>query len=294
MQRFKDTVTDRQGNVLVSATVAVYDDNDALAALFDDNGVTALTNPLSVNAQGEYGFCAANGRYRLVKSAPGYSTQTTTEVVLFDPEDQTITAGDVPYDGTDIYDADSIGSHVQLLESESKILAGTANQITVTLSGDETTLTLALVSPCNVSLLGTTSGTDATTGVVGEEVSANTLATALTTATQANTASLTLQPGEWIISGNIVCTITATTTINYYAGGLSIVSATLPTDEYRHVKWGNGAALGAAPAAAKANIVVPNRRLNISSPQTVYLVGIASFGVSTFTVDGYIRARRVR
>lgn len=87
MQAVFNVVQDRTGNAISGAFVYVYNSLNALATLYSDNGVTPLTNPTITNADGEYQFYAANGTYSIAISATGYTGQTITGVVLFDPTD---------------------------------------------------------------------------------------------------------------------------------------------------------------------------------------------------------------
>lgn len=91
MQRFFDVVQDRNGNCIPNALVYVYVGlSGTLATLYSDNGVTAAPNPVTTNADGEYGFYAANGTYSLTISAPGYSSDVRPGTVLFDPTDPVV------------------------------------------------------------------------------------------------------------------------------------------------------------------------------------------------------------
>jgi hypothetical protein len=85
MQNYFDVVQSRTGNAIAGALVYVYDANGALATLYSDNGVTTKANPLTTNADGEYDFFAADGRYSLNIQAVNFTPQAKSGVVLFDP-----------------------------------------------------------------------------------------------------------------------------------------------------------------------------------------------------------------
>lgn len=87
MQRYFEVVTDRRGNAISEAQVTVKDATGAAATIYSDNGVTEVDNPLTTNADGEYTFFAANGKYTIQVVAEGFATETITEVVLYDPAD---------------------------------------------------------------------------------------------------------------------------------------------------------------------------------------------------------------
>lgn len=91
MQRFFDVVQDRNGNCIPNALVYVYLElTGTLATLYSDDNGTVTPNPVTTNADGEYGFYAANGTYRLTISAPGYSSDVRPGTVLFDPTDPVV------------------------------------------------------------------------------------------------------------------------------------------------------------------------------------------------------------
>jgi hypothetical protein len=87
MERYSDQVRTRDGRGIRNATVTVRDSSGALATLYSDNGVTPLANPLTTGADGEYSFCAANGRYMVTTSAGGYTGDASEIGPLFDPAD---------------------------------------------------------------------------------------------------------------------------------------------------------------------------------------------------------------
>lgn len=86
MQRYSDSVTDRQGNAVAGASVTVRTAADTLAALYADDGA-ALVNPLTTDRNGGYAFRAANGEYSLTIAARQFDAVTRPGVQLFDPAD---------------------------------------------------------------------------------------------------------------------------------------------------------------------------------------------------------------
>lgn len=89
MERKSGEVKDPAGNAIAGASVYVLNAANALATIYADNGVTPLANPIVTGLDGEYGFYAANGRYSLSISAPGYPSDTVPGVVLYDRADDT-------------------------------------------------------------------------------------------------------------------------------------------------------------------------------------------------------------
>lgn len=85
MQRFFDAIQSQTGKAIPGAIITVYNSGGGLATIYSDNGVSVTGNPLVSNQDGEYAFYAANGTYTLVISASGFTTETRTGVLLFDP-----------------------------------------------------------------------------------------------------------------------------------------------------------------------------------------------------------------
>ena len=79
---------------LASASCAVYlTGTSTLASIYSDNGVTALTNPTTSSDTGRLQFYAADGRYDIVVTKPGFNSTTITDVLLEDPA----TSSDLQY-----------------------------------------------------------------------------------------------------------------------------------------------------------------------------------------------------
>lgn len=119
-------------------------------------------------------------------------------------------------------------------------------------------------------------------------------AISLTTTTPANVTSLTLQPGEWSLSGQVDFTLTGATSTLFQMGE-SVVSAALPTQP-------GGAGLGtdavttspviATVLTATLDLLNGPVRLSIPTTTIVYLVASASFSVGTVAAYGTLSARR--
>lgn len=84
MQSHKNAVQRKDGSVILGATVSIYDVGTSnLSTIYSDNGVTAKTNPIATDGDGEFAFWAADGVYDVTTT---YDSQTDTyELVLFDP-----------------------------------------------------------------------------------------------------------------------------------------------------------------------------------------------------------------
>lgn len=145
----------------------------------------------------------------------------------------------------------------------------------------------------DAQILGTTTNDNAPAGYVGEYVSATVAAgtVALTTATTANIASISLTPGDWDVSGVVVFTTAATTSVTQAIAGIATTSATLGADG----TYQRETSAAFVPGAIEwMDMAAPVVRLSLAAATTVYLVGQSTFTVSTQTAGGVIRARRVR
>jgi hypothetical protein len=87
VQKYQNSIQDVKGNAVAGASVAVYVYNTStLATIYSDNGVTPIPpGSLLSNSEGEFAFYAADGRYNIEIIAAGLISQTTYDVLLFDP-----------------------------------------------------------------------------------------------------------------------------------------------------------------------------------------------------------------
>lgn len=98
MQKYQDSVQDRNGNAVVGASVLVKTLAGATATIYSDNGVTAASNPLTTDSKGHFEFYAANGRYTLEISGAGLTaTHTVTDILLDDETTETAIAGNLVF-----------------------------------------------------------------------------------------------------------------------------------------------------------------------------------------------------
>lgn len=89
MQKYSDTVLDRNGNAIQGASVLVKTLEGAPATIYSSNGLAATANPITTDSLGRFSFYAVNGRYALEVSA-GLTLQTiVSDVLLEDPADPT-------------------------------------------------------------------------------------------------------------------------------------------------------------------------------------------------------------
>lgn len=87
MEKYQNSVTNSGGQSVARARVTVTTLAGAAATIYSDNGVTPTANPLTTNAQGEFSFYAANGRYTLTTTGAGIRPDTTSDIILYDRAD---------------------------------------------------------------------------------------------------------------------------------------------------------------------------------------------------------------
>lgn len=135
-------------------------------------------------------------------------------------------------------------------------------------------------------MVGVTNASNAPAGDIGELIQNSPGSTSVTTATVTNLGSIVLTPGDWDVSGYLI--VSPSVSITGFSGGVSTVSATLPTAGNivtASVTTGGFGQMGAA---------CPVQRQNITANTTVWAVGSATFSTGTCTITGYVYARRVR
>lgn len=146
-------------------------------------------------------------------------------------------------------------------------------------------------------LPATATNDNASAGAVGEYINSNipfASSVAITTGVAANVTSISLTAGDWDVWFVSAFDGGATTTVNYFAGSISVTSATmdLTSGRWSNITYGGTAA---TPFAAfNASFVVGPVRFSFASTTTVFAVARASFGTSTCSAYGHLQARRRR
>lgn len=159
-------------------------------------------------------------------------------------------------------------------------------------SGAFTTLsaTGAFTPSQTAGIVGTTTNNNANTGSVGELVSSGVTGTSLTTATSKTSVSISLTAGDWDAECTNTFNPAGSTTVSLLQSGVSVVNNTLPA-----ANAGAAVLLQATLPTGAIQIQSTQRtRFNLATTTTIYCIAVANFGASTMTVDGFIRARRVR
>lgn len=167
--------------------------------------------------------------------------------------------------------------------------ATTGNSPTIAATGSDTNvaLTLAGKGASGVAVQGTTSGAGAAAGYVGQLLANSASGVSLTNGSAANLTTVPLTPGNWDLQCNAQFVPAGTTTVTSIAASVGTASGSLGA-------VGQIAYLQASlTTGAQQYLVTPTLRVNVSAGTTAYCVGFSSFGVSTMTGSGYIRATRV-
>lgn len=151
-----------------------------------------------------------------------------------------------------------------------------------------TTLPSSLTIPIPL-ISGVTTGSNATSGYVGEFVSSivnSGSPISLTNMTSANVTSISLTAGDWDVWGNIGF-ISNADAIDIASAWVSSSSASLP-DFSLFNQTANGG------GSSSEGVQTPIIRFNITTTTTIYLSGQAHFASGTCTACGAIYARRIR
>lgn len=137
---------------------------------------------------------------------------------------------------------------------------------------------------------GTTDGSNAAAGNVGEYIFSSVAAAsavAIASATQTDLTNITLTPGDWDVSG-VVAFTTGGTGISAAAGGASLTATNL--DAYE-----NGGAFLVPTSLNSGSTMafsIGTRRVNVTANTPVYLIGLLYFTGGTPKAYGRIEARR--
>lgn len=148
------------------------------------------------------------------------------------------------------------------------------------------------ITPSSTSgIVGTTTNDNAISGSIGEfPTPSNLSSVSLTTGVAANVSSISLSAGDWDVSCNTAYAPAGTTTINGYATGISTTSATFAgPGTYTSIIGASFTGSTGSPA-----ITTPTIRESLSATTTIYCVASMTFGTSTATASGFLRARRIR
>jgi hypothetical protein len=144
----------------------------------------------------------------------------------------------------------------------------------------------------NTSPNGVTNGIAAAAGHIGEVIDSTIplgSAVAMSNGVARNITSIALTAGDWDCRGGVGFSANAGTTFTQAAGSISSTTGTLTGNPFTEFF------IAATLTTASFYFgTIPSFQVNISAPQTEYLVGSANFGVSTMLGYGEIQCRRMR
>jgi hypothetical protein len=142
------------------------------------------------------------------------------------------------------------------------------------------------------NITGTNTNDSAGAGQIGELISStvNSPGSSVTNNTAANITSISLTAGDWDVDGQCVTIPAATTTVGQLLCSLSTTTA---TDNTTPGFFSEFSGFSQAVNQTLSQQVMPTR-FSFASTTTVFLVVHNTFGTSTETAYGVIRARRVR
>jgi len=192
------------------------------------------------------------------------------------------------------------GGFIATSDNSGVLALQTAGTTAITVDTSQNVTFAGSIKPLSTSgIIGTITNNNANAGSVGEVVSSSVAvgsAVSLTNATGAFTGktitSISLTAGDWDIFGSVGINMAATTNFTASAGGINTVADTLNSAYEEETRFTYGAA-GFVPANV-FSFAFPTTRVSIASTTTYYLIGYASFSVSTATAFGRITARRMR
>ena len=145
-------------------------------------------------------------------------------------------------------------------------------------------------------IIGTTTNDSAAAGSVGELLSTVVLvgsSVAMTTTVSVNIATLSLTAGDWDVWGSIWTNPAAGTITTKVQAGINATTGTLPTTPALGTCYSELSGITSAASEGLVTTMSPTR-ISVSTTTNIFLVGQATFTVSTLSGYGNILARRRR
>ena len=118
-------------------------------------------------------------------------------------------------------------------------------------------------------------------------------ATSLTTATAKTITSVSLEPGTWKITGQVNYLPAGTTSITRFISALSSTDNALPAVSDLASAGMNMISAAYVPGAITINLGTGEAIVTLTATTTYYVIGHATFTVSTMTAFGKIQAERI-
>jgi hypothetical protein len=139
-----------------------------------------------------------------------------------------------------------------------------------------------------VTSTGSTSGSFAASGMVGQTILHSSSGTSLTTGVTANATSFSVPAGNWNLQCSFAFIPGASTTTAAIAGGVTTTSATFPANYFQTTQ------LSTSFTAGQSQVIsTPVFAQSFASATTVFCVAFSAFGVSTMGVNGTLTATRI-
>jgi hypothetical protein len=193
--------------------------------------------------------------------------------------------------------ASTAGGGLITLSGQAQVCFTAITSAIVNKSGDSGLGSIGFLSGSGIT--GTATNDNANAGVVGELISASVAVTTgagITNNTAFNFTSISLGAGDWDVYGNGYFFGTGATVVNTIQVCLSLVSATLDGSPDRSSITSFPDVSSTAFINGSISLMAGPARLSFASgSNTVFLVGVATFSVSTAQSYGaFLRARRIR
>ena len=174
------------------------------------------------------------------------------------------------------------------LNSTGGALNGTLGATTPSTIAATTISATGTITPNQTNgIVGTTTNNNANAGSVGEVITSTGSSVALTNATAANIASISLTAGDWDVWGSVGFVPTTVTSIALIAASISPTSAT-------QVSIPNITLLNLPFTVGNQSIVAPTQRISLATTTTYFLVATINYAGGTEAATGTITARRRR
>lgn len=284
------------------------------------NAITALTGDITATGPGSVAATLATvnsnvGSFGSATAAPAFTVDGKGRITAASTNTVTPAVGSITGLGTGIATAlaaTPTGSGSVVLATSPTLTTPTigaatatsVNKVTITAPATSATITIAngttLTETTTTSVgqgqyLGEASTGNATAGNIGEYTDNPIVAGSavpLVSTTPKTIASITIAAGDWDVSATFYAAPAATTSMTQDAASVSTTTNTLDTTTPG--RFTQRVYTAVVPAGFVQIQAIAPQRFSVSGSTTIFLVGQATFTVSTLSGYGTIRARRVR
>lgn len=189
-----------------------------------------------------------------------------------------------------VYGIGSTAGQVLVSNGVGNVASYTANPTLGALSVTTLTASGFIIPTSTVGIKGTTTNDSPAAGAYGEILTNTTSGTSLATNVANNASFVDVPGGDWFVWGSVQYVPAGTTTVSALSWGTGIVSAT-----FNGLGSANSLILPFTTGNAQTMNIPPVRIKNAGPGNLrIYLVAVATFGVSTMTCNGIISATRAR